>query len=210
MEKVWRCTVCGYLHKGPEPPERCPVCGVGADDFVLQDAADYGSAAAGEGGVLFELRSHFVLHAVAAHFPNALIPILLLFALAAQVSEQAVLAQSLLPLLMVLAPLCVLTMCSGLRDWKRDYRGEDSPLFRRKRVLSGLLSGLSLVALVWAWLNPRLFLPADTVSGLFLLLLLAMLICAVLLGHYGAVLVFGRRRKRIPPERSAKKRLFNG
>lgn len=29
----WRCDVCGYIHRGPEPPETCPVCGVGAEMF---------------------------------------------------------------------------------------------------------------------------------------------------------------------------------
>ena len=24
---AWRCTVCGYVHRGAEPPEVCPVCG---------------------------------------------------------------------------------------------------------------------------------------------------------------------------------------
>ena len=23
---VWRCLNCGYLHEGPEPPEKCPAC----------------------------------------------------------------------------------------------------------------------------------------------------------------------------------------
>lgn len=23
----WRCTVCGYVCEGEEPPEECPVCG---------------------------------------------------------------------------------------------------------------------------------------------------------------------------------------
>lgn len=35
-EKVynkWKCRVCGYIHEGPEPPEVCPVCGAGPDDF---------------------------------------------------------------------------------------------------------------------------------------------------------------------------------
>lgn len=26
--KKWRCTVCGYVHEGPTPPEKCPICGV--------------------------------------------------------------------------------------------------------------------------------------------------------------------------------------
>ncbi|WP_298270263.1 rubredoxin-like domain-containing protein [Geobacter sp.] len=31
--KKWRCTICDYIHVGPEPPEVCPVCGVGRDQF---------------------------------------------------------------------------------------------------------------------------------------------------------------------------------
>lgn len=33
--KKWQCSVCGYIHKGEEPPERCPVCGATKDKFVL-------------------------------------------------------------------------------------------------------------------------------------------------------------------------------
>ena len=25
--QAWRCTVCGYVHRGAEPPLQCPVCG---------------------------------------------------------------------------------------------------------------------------------------------------------------------------------------
>ena len=31
--KAWVCTVCGYIHFGPEPPAECPDCGVGSDMF---------------------------------------------------------------------------------------------------------------------------------------------------------------------------------
>ena len=30
---AWRCSVCGYIHRGAEPPEWCPVCGSAAEDF---------------------------------------------------------------------------------------------------------------------------------------------------------------------------------
>lgn len=31
----WKCSVCGYIHEGPLPPDfKCPVCGQGADKFV--------------------------------------------------------------------------------------------------------------------------------------------------------------------------------
>ena len=34
MAKKWRCTVCGYIHEGPEAPEQCPLCKAGKDKFV--------------------------------------------------------------------------------------------------------------------------------------------------------------------------------
>lgn len=33
--KKWRCTVCGYVHVGENPPEKCPVCGAGKAKFKL-------------------------------------------------------------------------------------------------------------------------------------------------------------------------------
>lgn len=30
---TWICSVCGYVHRGTEPPDECPVCGVGPEDF---------------------------------------------------------------------------------------------------------------------------------------------------------------------------------
>lgn len=35
--KKWICNVCGYVHEGEEPPEVCPLCGVGSDEFTLDE-----------------------------------------------------------------------------------------------------------------------------------------------------------------------------
>ena len=32
----WVCSICGYVHEGPEAPERCPVCKAPASKFVRQ------------------------------------------------------------------------------------------------------------------------------------------------------------------------------
>ena len=34
--KKWVCSVCGYVHEGDTPPERCPQCKVPAEKFVEQ------------------------------------------------------------------------------------------------------------------------------------------------------------------------------
>lgn len=44
----WRCTICGYVHEGPEPPESCPVCGADRSLFepLFPDPEDEASASA--------------------------------------------------------------------------------------------------------------------------------------------------------------------
>ena len=36
MEKRWKCIVCGYIHEGEDPPEKCPLCGAPKSKFILQ------------------------------------------------------------------------------------------------------------------------------------------------------------------------------
>ncbi|MEL1134395.1 flavin reductase [Desulfitobacterium sp. THU1] len=33
MSAKWKCLVCGYIHEGENPPEVCPICGVGPEQF---------------------------------------------------------------------------------------------------------------------------------------------------------------------------------
>lgn len=35
--KLWRCIVCGEIFEGVEPPEICPTCGVGREEFELYE-----------------------------------------------------------------------------------------------------------------------------------------------------------------------------
>jgi len=39
---AWRCSVCGYIHYGDNPPDECPVCGASANDFdeIEQEAPE--------------------------------------------------------------------------------------------------------------------------------------------------------------------------
>lgn len=33
--KRWRCLLCGYIHEGDNPPDKCPLCGTGKENFEL-------------------------------------------------------------------------------------------------------------------------------------------------------------------------------
>ena len=33
MAKQWVCLVCGYVHDGDGPPDECPLCAAGPDEF---------------------------------------------------------------------------------------------------------------------------------------------------------------------------------
>ena len=34
MKKRWKCTLCGQIFEGEQPPVPCPVCGAGEEAFV--------------------------------------------------------------------------------------------------------------------------------------------------------------------------------
>ncbi len=202
MKKVWRCTVCGYLHEGESPPEVCPVCHADASKFELvADQATEQSAVAPKGGLLREMLDHFVPHAVFAHFPNALIPttalFLLLFLLFGGESYETSAFYLLVVTLLAVPP----TFATGLYDWKKQFAGEVAPIFVKKIILASGLLLLATTVVLWRWLEPRVLADGGWTGGLFLLLIAAMLGCVTLLGHYGGVLVFARKGQRAAERR---------
>ena len=40
MKKLWKCSVCGYIHEGDEAPGACPKCGAPKEKFVELSAED--------------------------------------------------------------------------------------------------------------------------------------------------------------------------
>ena len=64
--KKFVCSVCGYVHEGDAPPEKCPICGVPASKFVEQGggmtwASEHvvGVAEGAPEDILADLRAHF-------------------------------------------------------------------------------------------------------------------------------------------------------
>ena len=67
MKKKWMCSVCGYVHEGNEPPERCPQCRQPREKFVevksdkLEFACEHiiGVAKGCDDEMIGDLRAHF-------------------------------------------------------------------------------------------------------------------------------------------------------
>ena len=64
--KKFVCSICGYVHEGNEAPEKCPICGAGADKFKEQSddmtwAAEHvvGVAKGVSEDILMDLRANF-------------------------------------------------------------------------------------------------------------------------------------------------------
>ncbi len=68
MQKRWMCSVCGYIHEGPEAPERCPQCKQPKEKFVelqsdkLEFATEHiiGVAKGCDEEMIKDLNAHFL------------------------------------------------------------------------------------------------------------------------------------------------------
>lgn len=65
--KTFLCTVCGYVHRGDEPPMSCPVCHASKEKFVEQSASGawadehrIGVAQGVDSEIMEELRANFI------------------------------------------------------------------------------------------------------------------------------------------------------
>ncbi len=148
------------------------------------------------GKFIEEMRKTFVLHAVAAHFSNGVIPVAVLYLLLALPTGSLFFERTVIHLLVIVFLAVPFSFFSGLNDWKTKYKGARTPVFVMKIRL-----GVALELLVVAAVAIRLSVPdVMTMSGLlywcYVLLLLAMLPVVVLLGHYGGKLSAGQKSER--------------
>jgi hypothetical protein len=143
-----------------------------------------------------EFKKTFMLHAVAAHFSNGLIPVAVLYLLLALPARDAFFEHTVENLLVIVLMAIPVSFLSGIRDWKKKYNGAKAPVFTKKIRLSIVLFALCLIAV-----SIRLTLPGVmNGSGLLFMAytasLLLMLPVVVLLGHYGGKLSSGQRQEK--------------
>ncbi len=200
--RKWKCTVCGYIHVGEEPPEECPVCG--ADSTKFEEIEDVPSAEQEEvssvekdGGLfgkLVELMLKNHLHPIAVHTPNGIVPAAALFlflAVAMKMSSFEVPAFYNMVFVLLAMPV---VLFSGFIEWQKHYMGAKTTVFIVK-ISCGIVVLVSLTAIViWRVVNPEVAGLDSPVRWIYFLLHMVALVAVGLAGHLGGKLVFNRKK----------------
>ena len=192
--KQWKCTVCGYVHTGPEPPEKCPVCGADRSMFVEITASEAAPekqdvpAKSPEISFITGLIHKLHAHPITVHIPNGVLPVTVLFLAIAILFKSGsfdVAAFYNLTVVLLAMPVVLFT---GFVEWSTRYQGLRSLLFITK-ISCGIVVFISAIVLfAWRAIDPNVSIGPD--RFLFFLLHIIMLAAAAIAGHLGGKLVF--------------------
>ena len=200
--KKWKCTVCGYIHVGEEPPDECPVCGADSTKFeemieaspVEREAGASAGKDTGFFGKLVELMLEHHLHPIAVHTPNGIVPAAALFlflAVALKMSSFEVAAFYNMGFVLLAMPI---VLFSGFIEWQKHYKSAKTTVFFVK-ISCGIVVFVSLVVLViWRIVNPDVAGLESPARWIYFLLHLVALGAVGLAGNLGGKLVFGRKK----------------
>ncbi len=205
-----KCSVCGYVHKGSEPPEKCPLCGVPAEKFVKEENIEKPLEQQKEPEVEKKIvqpqpkKKNFLdfirgqllkhhIHPISVHFPNGILPAALVFLIiSAFLSVAGLELAAFFNLVFVLINM-PLVMLSGYLEWQSRYNAATTLLFKTK-IASSLVVIVCLTWLVaWRIINPEIIVQDTPQRWIYLAIAAVMMGAVGLAGHLGGKLVFGGR-----------------
>ncbi|MBU1568488.1 MAG: rubredoxin-type Fe(Cys)4 protein [Proteobacteria bacterium] len=211
----WRCSICGYIHSGNEPPDTCPVCAAPKNQFVEIDAdgkkigvesglaivveSVAGSEKTGKkGGSLFNTLGNLVLklhlHPITVHFPNGIIPAVVAFlAIAGYFNIVGLELAAYYNLIFVLLMLPVV-MLTGFIEWQKRYKGVKSMIFITKIFCSVVVLAATNILVFWRLIDPAVLALGSPSRLIYLGVAAGLLVAVGIAGHLGGKLVFGTRK----------------
>lgn len=212
--KKWQCSVCGYIHEGPEPPEKCPVCGADKSKFVelVEEApseqaeetpspemdsgkpevaqASQKDSSQGLRDVVMDLMVKQHAHPISVHIPNGLLPVSVLFVFIATVFGCNTLGQAAFYNLAVVALAMPFVIFSGYVDWQKRFGGNLTKFFVIKMICAGIVTVTVTITVIWAYVDPGIVSESSNNRFIFILLCLIMFVAAATAGFFGGKLVF--------------------
>jgi len=214
--KVWQCSICKYIHKGENPPEKCPVCGADASKFVEINKAPMpekpikketpavksgidrpekkevpGPAPAIKETGFEKIKSLLLkhhAHPISVHSPNGILPVVVLLWLMAWVF-----ASDLFPRVAFINMIFVVVslpfvIFTGVLEWKKKYNAALTIIFKLKIMAATLTIVSCTISLIWYLIDPQII--SSPKAWVFILVNIIMLIAVGIAGHIGGKLVF--------------------
>ena len=203
--KVWQCSVCNYIHRGDTPPDKCPICGVGANKFREIDEASIPekrpkrkqqhpqtdkTRTIEENS--FEKIKSLVLkhhaHPVLVHTPNGLLPVAVILWLLAWIFDYQLLAKAAFINQIFVTVSLPLVISTGIIEWQKKYNKAMTTMFKIKISAAILTSTACLITTIWFFIDPEVLLTSWAWSFMFINII--MLAAAGIAGYIGGKLVF--------------------
>jgi len=217
--KQWRCTVCGYIHVGDEPPEKCPVCGADKSLFeeVIQEAPteqqdsvqrdETATPAPGVSqtleigpepktllGRLYRFKIQMILkhhaHPVSVHIPNGVLPVSFVLMVLSTLTGATSLATAAHINMVFVVLTLPFVLFTGYIEWQKRYKGLRSSRFITKIICACIVTVTSVLLVLWWVVNPGILQTTSMARSAFLFISLIMLGAAVIAGLIGGKLVF--------------------
>ncbi len=208
----WKCTICGFIHTGPTPPETCPVCGADASKFIRLDeepqeeAKDAPQQAAPPesssidnsepdstkplsrawiNSKLVELHGH----PIAVHIPNGVLPVAVLFLLAGMIVGSGTFIQASFFNAVVVLLAMPVVIYAGYVDWQHRFGGNMSSVFKIKMICAAIVTVALFVIVVWRLLDPLAGTAYGSGRWIYLGLHLIALGAGAVAGFFGGKLI---------------------
>jgi len=204
--KKWKCAVCGYIHDGQEPPEKCPVCGADKSKFIeiteeepaggpeaKSASAPKALAPSGTSGLfqtVSEKMAELHAHPISVHIPNGVLPVGVIFLMLALFFGLPSLELASFYNLIAVVLAMPFVMFFGYVDWKNRFKGRMTRLFMSKIVCGVFVTIVGLLLVIWRIIDPEVAAPESANRLVYLLVHLSMLGAAVFAGYLGGKLVF--------------------
>ena len=214
----WRCTICGYVHTGPTPPETCPVCGADASKFERLDeepqpttksslmpatpaATSHPAGAEDQPAVktadtqpstrawLESKLTELHGHPIAVHIPNGVLPVAVLFLLAGMITGSDTLIQASFFNAAVVLLAMPAVVYAGWVDWQNRFGGNMTSVFKTKIICAAIVTLTLLVIVIWRLFDPLAGTAYGSGRWIYLLLHLISLGAGAVAGFYGGKLI---------------------
>jgi rubredoxin/uncharacterized membrane protein len=203
--KIWQCSVCYYIHRGDTPPDKCPICGVGANKFREIDEASIpekrpkrrqqkpkaDKTRTIEENSFEKIKSLMVkhhAHPVLVHTPNGLLPVAVILWVLAWIFDYQLLAKAAFINQIFVIISLPLVISTGVIEWQKKYNKAMTTMFKIKISAAILTSTACLITTIWFFIDPEVLLSSGAWGFMFINII--MLAAAGIAGYIGGKLVF--------------------